>query len=285
MSSSQQKSSDTDSTKEKIKVALVQMTSTDDVEANQKQILSLLSEIEKSESIDLVVFPENSLFLRVDSGSNVQSFDLSEAFFLELQEFCLRSKAKILLGSLPVKEAQSVSNAMVLVCSEEPPRVVYRKIHLFDVEVEGQKPVRESDQFRHGSQTAIINLYGWKLGLSICYDLRFSELYLKYAKAEVDAILVPSAFLVPTGQAHWHILLRARAIECQSYVLAPAQGGIHKGKKSGERETFGHSLAVDPWGRIICEISVSPSFEVVELSLKELQRVRKQIPMKDHRRL
>jgi nitrilase len=129
-----------------------------------------------------------------------------------------------------------------------------------------------------------MELKGWKIGLSICYDLRFSELFLTYAKQAVDLILVPSAFLVPTGRAHWHVLLRARAIEAQAYVLAAAQGGKHISGKA-QRETFGHTLAVGPWGEVISELEEAPGHIIIELRPESITKVREQIPMDGHRRL
>jgi predicted amidohydrolase len=166
-----------------------------------------------------------------------------------------------------------------------PARVVYVKTHLFDVDVEGAPPVRESDHFVGGGGPATVELKGWKFGLSICYDLRFAELYLKYAEA-VDVILIPSAFLVPTGQAHWHVLVRARAIENQCFVAAPAQSGEHTSVASGpSRRTFGHSLVVDPWGAVLLDMEHAPGAAVVELKRDLIEKARRQIPMQGHRRL
>jgi predicted amidohydrolase len=159
-------------------------------------------------------------------------------------------------------------------------------MHLFDIQLEGQKAIRESDAFRHGQKPSVLEVDGWRIGETICYDVRFAELFSQYARKEVDVILVPAAFLVKTGEAHWHILLRARAIESQAYVIASAQGGTHKGIKGGVRETFGHSLVIDPWGGIQAEVTNNgPGFSISILSRERIMKVRGQIPMKDHRRL
>jgi predicted amidohydrolase len=155
---------------------------------------------------------------------------------------------------------------------------------LFDVEVAGAPPVRESDYFNGGSEARVVEIDGWKFGLSICYDLRFAELYLRYAREKADVILVPSAFLVPTGEAHWHVLLRARAIEAQCFVAAPAQSGEHH-SDSQVRKTYGHSLVVDPWGKVLAELKESPQIQVVELDRELITKARRQIPMGGHRRL
>jgi predicted amidohydrolase len=126
----------------------------------------------------------------------------------------------------------------------------------------------------------------WRIGLSICYDVRFSELYSNYAKEGAHLILVPSAFLVPTGAAHWHILLRARAIESQAFVIAAAQAGEHVGVHGEKRTTYGHSLAIDPWGEILADLGeAGPKVEVVTLDPARLERVWRQIPQAQHRRL
>ncbi|MBY0384530.1 carbon-nitrogen hydrolase family protein, partial [bacterium] len=182
--------------------------------------------------------------------------------------------------------------ASVLIDPSGQKKIVYRKIHLFDVNVQG-RVVRESDSFCAGSEEAIVDIKGWRVGLTICYDLRFAELFVKYHKQQVDLVLVPSSFLVPTGRSHWQTLLRARAIETQSYVAAPAQVGVHKSVVApslSERQTWGESLVVGPWGEIL---AASSSFDqplslkpiLLELDKEQLQKVRAQIPLLQHRRL
>ena len=267
-------------------VFLVQMNSNDSFCDNFSQIQSILSEALTQGEFDLIVFPENALYLKIGSSSPVGEFNLQEPEFAELFEWCQKYQKTIMLGAVPVRQGEGLYNATVLVTPQAPAKVVYKKIHLFDVEVDGALSVRESDQFNHGSKPAIVTIGGWKIGLSICYDVRFSELYARYAKEEVDLIMVPSAFLVPTGKAHWHTLLRARAIESQCFVLAPAQIGPHISVVKGQRESFGHSLAVAPWGEVIADLAHLPSGgRVIELDAALLSRTRTQIPMTNHRRL
>ena len=157
-------------------------------------------------------------------------------------------------------------------------------MHLFDVDVKGHVAVKESEDYQRGLKPCVKNFLDWKIGLSICYDLRFSELYSYYASKQVDLIVVPSAFLVPTGRAHWHVLLRARAIECQAYVVAPAQCGAHMGLNKDKRYSFGHSLIIDPWGEIVCEAGGAiPEVLQADLDKASILRVREQIPMQQHR--
>ena len=253
--------------------------------SNARQMLNLIDSIAASGS-KLFLFPENALYFRIDKNAKIPGLTLESECFNLLRDRAVQDSLTLIVGSAPMVEANGrISNAMVLVLPNGETQIVYRKIHLFDVEVAGHHPVRESDSFQHGSEPQILELNGWRFGLSICYDLRFAELYAKYAKRSVDAILVPSAFLVPTGEAHWHVLLRARAIESQSYVLAPAQAGEHK-SAAGSRWTYGHSLAVDPWGEVLMDLQEpGPKAQAVELSRDKLAWVRAQIPQSSHRRL
>lgn len=180
----------------------------------------------------------------------------------------------------------NIFNASFLIQPNQAPQILYRKIHLFDIALKDQKPIKESDFFAYGAQENIFEYKGFKFGSSICYDVRFSELYLKYARQAVDVILVPAAFLVKTGQAHWDILLRARAIESQCYVLAAAQAGKHvRSDATVFRETYGNSLIVDPWGQIVARKEEGVGLIYAKLDKKQIESVRTQIPMAQHRRL
>ena len=268
-----------------LNVAVCELTSVDDLQTNLRSILALLKSLE-SDSTDLVCFPENALFLRVREGTKIQGISLEGSGFSELAGWSRANSCAIHLGSVPVEDGGKLFNTSVVILADGTIQSSYRKIHLFDVDVEGHKPVRESDVFAGGSQPEILTIKGWRIGSSICYDMRFSELYSKYAAAGVDVILIPSAFLVPTGVAHWEILVRARAIESQAYVLASAQGGEHLGVGGGTRATYGHSMIVDPWGLILAEVT-SDQGRVIRCELRSdrIEQVRKQIPMKNHRRL
>ena len=262
------------------------MRSIDETAANQNQINQFLKNFEsESTHVDLVSFPENSLYFRLSPSVQNVGLAAEDAYFNELSAWAKHHQTCIHLGSVALQNKNSkLLNATVWIDREGKISFPYSKIHLFDVDVTGEKAVRESDFFASGIETAIVQIDQWSIGLSICYDLRFSELYLRYAKAEVDLILIPSAFLVTTGQAHWHSLLRARAIEAQAYVVAAAQGGEHISKNNEKRYTYGHTLIVDPWGEILSEV-LDKGFIVQELSKKTIEKVRKQIPMKNHRRL
>lgn len=270
-----------------VRVALAQLNSNDEIQNNLNQILILIDQAcTNDKKPDLIVFPENSLFFRLSSSQRIEALNLNSNHWDSLKEKAKQYSVWLHLTTAVVDVDKKTYNASVLIRPDKSLEVIYRKIHLFDITLTGQKPIRESDSFQFGGKSHIFELKGFSFGSSICYDIRFSELYAKYAQQEVDVILVPSAFLVKTGEAHWHVLLRARAIESQCYVLAAAQSGTHRSRQvSDHRETFGHSLAIGPWGEVLAEKASSVGLIYVEVLKNEIQRVRNQIPMKSHRRL
>jgi predicted amidohydrolase len=272
---------------EQLSVAVCQLTSVDDVATNVSQILEILKQLQ-SHPPDLICLPENALFLRVMEGADVPAIDLKCKEIQRLANWAKEYGSFLHLGSVPLLRAGNLYNSSVLISADGSLQDCYQKIHLFDVDVHGQKRIRESDVFAAGSTPSVFEIKGWRFGSSICYDVRFAELFLHYAKMPVDVLLVPAAFLVPTGQAHWEVLTRARAIECQAYLLASAQGGVHNGISGGMRSTFGHSMIVDPWGTVLDVIDDSTSGRHVlhaTLLRQKIRDVRKQIPMGSHRRI
>lgn len=278
-----------DGLKPPLRVSLFQLTSVDDMALNEERIFFGLRKLAERGGARLVVLPENSLFMRLDRNAKLQAPRLQDPVFLRLTEFCRIHACDILLTTALLEENGQTVNATIRLRSDQSPEVVYRKIHLFDVNVLGVQQTRESDELTAGTEPKIIDIDDWKVGLSICYDLRFSELFLSYAKHQVDILMVPSAFLVPTGRAHWEVLLRARAIESQAYVLAPAQGGSHQNSRGDLRKTWGHTMIVDPWGVVLSQAKNEgeESPQIIESSLDPslISSVRNQIPMKSHRRL
>ncbi len=287
---------------DKLRLAIVPMASTDRVEANVQSILTQLKSLESFKP-DLVCFPENSLYFNFNSKLDpTHALTLTESFWAELAAWAKKNQCFLHLGGIPLREEPAqgfptqagarVFNASVVVEPSGAVKVLYRKIHLFDVDVEG-RVVRESDSFCAGSEPAILDVKGWRVGMTICYDLRFAELFTHYHKQKVDLILVPSSFLVPTGRSHWQVLLRARAIETQSFVVAPAQVGVHRSLQNpqlAERQTWGESLIVGPWGEIL---AASSSFDqplslkplILQLDRAQIQKTRAQIPLLSHRKL
>lgn len=274
--------------KTELKVAVLQLTSIDDLQTNLHQILALLARLE-SEIPDLVCLPENALYFRAREGATLDGLEVRHEVIRTLSKWSVEKGSVLHIGSVPLVRGGRLYSSSLVLTPDGAVHDNYQKIHLFDVNVEGHKPQRESDVFTHGAEPSVFSVKGWKFGSSICYDLRFAELYLHYARLEVDVILIPSAFLVPTGQAHWEVLTRARAIESQAYVLAAAQGGVHHGIKGGERFTYGHSEIIDPWGVVLGAVPEPFTDEqrILRATLRRerIERVRAQIPMKHHRRL
>lgn len=267
-------------------VAAIQMTSVDDVATNLTQMENLLQEAFQSTSPRFVSFPENCLYLRLKEGEKIEGLTVSHPAFVQLADLAKKYNTYLHLGSVPLYLEGHLYNSSMLITPEGEIRPTYQKMHLFDIQLDGQAPLRESDVFRHGQAPSVIEVDGFKIGEAICYDVRFAELFSQYARQEVDAILLPAAFLVKTGEAHWEILLRARAIENQSYVIAAAQGGTHLGLRGGTRETYGHSLIIDPWGTVVGQVEKRvPGVTISKLTRERIDSVRRQIPMKFHRRL
>jgi predicted amidohydrolase len=266
-----------------MKIAVAQLNSADDINENLKQVRDLITKASEQKP-EIIFFPENSLFFRLGQDEKVLPVVPDGAEVKELQSLSDSLKIAIHFTSAVLSDGH-VFNASVLVVPGSSPRLVYRKLHLFDIELEGQKPIRESDSFKHGSEPNVFEFGGLKFGSSICYDVRFAELYAFYARQQVDVILVPSAFLVKTGQAHWEVLLRARAIESQCYLVASAQAGVHRSRKHQlTRETYGHSMVVDPWGHVAQSLNEGVGVFFYEITKDEINKVRRQIPMNNHRR-
>ena len=268
-----------------MKIGVAQLNSNDDLDYNFQQIKQLMLNAQ-AENPAIIFFPENSLYFRIDSNAPVQAITLEDKIILELKALCKKTHTSIHLTTA-ISENKRVFNATVLIDKEANAKIIYRKIHLFDIELSGQKPIRESDSFVHGEETSITDIQGLRVGNSICYDIRFAELFSAYAKAEVDIIAVPAAFLVKTGQAHWEVLLRARAIESQCYIVASAQSGIHRSNYSThlQRETYGNSMLVNPWGEVTVLKPDGVGIVFSEINRDLIDSVRKQIPMKNHRRI
>ncbi len=185
----------------------------------------------------------------------------------------------LLLGSLAVETKEGIKNRSYVLDSAGEVVARYDKVHLFDVDLKNGERYRESETFAPGAAAVTAALPWGSLGLSVCYDLRFPHLYRALAKAGADFLTIPAAFTRTTGEAHWHVLIRARAIENGSYVFAPSQCGRH-----GEGETFGHSLIVDPWGEVLADGGVEPGIIYAEVDATRVAEVRGMIPSLRHDR-
>ncbi|MBC87332.1 MAG: hypothetical protein CL677_09160 [Bdellovibrionaceae bacterium] len=250
------------------------------------QILKQLIQ-QSGDDCDVVVFPENSTYIRVSSNEKYfGSVEIGDPIFYELSELASSKGVTVILGGVPLKEGELLVNATICIRPNSEPQIVYRKIHMFDVDV-GDVSIRESDTFTAGENASIIEVEGWRLGLTICYDLRFSNLFELYYREKVDLILIPAAFLVETGKAHWETLVRSRAIEGQCFVVAPAQVGMHL-SEDGERKrySYGHSLVISPWGEVMADLKEEVNVvKVMELSKDSIKKVQNSIPVCDHRKV
>ena len=269
--------------KSELNIVICQLTSTDSVSHNNTQIQKLISEIKNPSDVDIISLPENCFFMRMKEGQEVQYITLEDPLFDFYKDFAQKNNLMIHFGATPLQVAGQKFNATIVVMPDGSIETPYQKIHLFDIQLENRPPVRESDVFNKGSKPKMISYLGWNLAFTVCYDLRFSELFLYYQLKGADLVFIPSAFLVETGKMHWEILNRARAIEGQYYVVSAAQGGSH----SETRKTYGNSLAVDPWGSIIAQQKddSKPSIMQVTISKDVIHKMRQQIPMRNHRRI
>ena len=267
--------------RKRLNVALVQMCSTDDARKNFAYVQDVILTVAKH--VDCVCFPENTFYLRAE-GERIQwDPSLGEDILRVLSMLASHEKTFIFIGSFPVRGETStkIFNTSLLFNPDGKIIARYEKIHLFDVTLPDGRTLFESRFVAPGKRIVTASVRGWNLGLSICYDLRFPELYRKLRKKNADVLMIPSAFTVPTGKDHWETLLRARAIENQCYVLAPAQTGKH----SPTRESYGHSMVIDPWGKIIA--SAKDGEEIIYATLDDaiIRGVREKMPCWENRRL
>jgi predicted amidohydrolase len=234
---------------------------------------------------EMLFTPEMSGLLDRDSARAAKHLRPQEQD--EVLAACREAAAKhriwLHLGSLAVLvDDGKVANRAFVIDREGEIRATYDKLHLFDVDLPTGESWRESNVYSAGKGVVLVNgTPVGKLGLSICYDLRFPGLFARLAESDADVIAVPAAFTVPTGKAHWHVLLRARAIEAGLFVIAAAQVGHHE----DGRNTFGHSLVVDPWGEVLLDMGEEPGVGFAEIDLKRISDVRSRIPALNHRRI
>jgi predicted amidohydrolase len=263
--------------------AVCQMTSTSDADANWRQAEELIRAAAKAGAA-FVGTPENATFLGPHAAKVRGAEPLDGATCSRFAALAGELGIELLLGSFNERGRDSARcrNTSVLFGRDGSRRAVYRKLHLFDVDVPGGVSFRESETVESGDEVVVAETPLARFGLSICYDLRFGELYRALVARGAEAIFVPSAFTAATGAAHWEALLRARAIESQAYVLAPAQWGRHD--DGGLKESFGRAMIVDPWGEVLARIDEGTGFALAEIDLEKVARVRAAIPTAKHRK-
>jgi predicted amidohydrolase len=257
------------------RAACVQNTATRDISANVDWVCAQIDEA-VSAGADFIALPE-TVGLIEPVNAQIPAATFSEAEDIGLAAF--RGKARehgvtILVGSQLILEDGKIFNRSFLLNTSGEIRARYNKLHMFDIELKNGESYRESDAIAPGDKAVIVETALGKLGLSICYDLRFAALYHSLAQAGAEFITIPAAFTQTTGQAHWHTLVRARAIETGAFIIAPNQCGHHCDK----RYSYGHSLIIDPWGEILADGGSEPGVIYADIDLDQVQKVRSRIP-------
>jgi predicted amidohydrolase len=264
------------------RAACVQLRSSDDVAENIRTTCEFIREA-KGKGAQLIATPENTTLMAPDGGAKLErSFD--EAHDPALPAFTALAEELaiwLLVGSLAIKVSDTkTANRSFLVDPKGRIAARYSKIHLFDVDLPSGEKYRESNTVAGGDSATLAETPFGKIGMTICYDLRFPQLYRALAQQGAFLLTVPSAFTETTGKAHWHVLLRARAIENGAFVVAPAQGGMH----ANGRKTFGHSLIIAPWGEILAEADTEPCVIVADIDPAAAMDARSRVPSLQHDR-
>lgn len=265
------------------KAACVQLRSSDDVAENIRETVRLVREA-AARGAAFVATPENTSLMAPDGGAKLaQSYDEAHDPALPVfSDLARELKIWLLAGSLAIKVSDTkTANRSFLFAPDGHIAARYSKIHLFDVQLASGEVYRESSTVAGGGEAVVADTPWGKIGLSICYDVRFAQLYRRLAQKGAFLFTVPSAFTVPTGSAHWHVLLRARAIENGAFVIAPAQGGEH----ANGRKTYGHSLIVSPWGEVLAEAGTDPGLIVADIDPELSAEARAKVPSLQHDRI
>ncbi|HJZ85913.1 MAG TPA: carbon-nitrogen hydrolase family protein [Polyangia bacterium] len=268
-------------------VGVVQITSRENVAANLARCEGAIAEA-AGRGARLLALPENFAFLGLHERDKFKVAEVLDdaqpgPILGALKAAAQKNRCWVVGGGMPeqTREPEKVYNTCVVVDEAGRLAATYRKIHLFDVDIPHGAQFRESDSVVPGQRPVVVETPWGRLGLSVCYDLRFPELYRALAQEGARMIVVPSAFTLHTGKDHWHALLRARAIENQCFLIAPAQFGRHNEK----RTTYGHSVIVDPWGTVLAEMGDREGVAVAELDFDFLEKTRREMPCLTHRRL
>jgi deaminated glutathione amidase len=271
-----------------MKTALLQLNASDDPVANLPQTLAYLSEAVAG-GAEFVLTPEvaNCVSTSRRHQQEVLAFQEEDATLTALREEAAKAGIWLLIGSLALKTRDGdgrFANRSFLISPEGEIVARYDKIHMFDVDISETETYRESAGYRPGDKAVVAETAFAKIGMSVCYDMRFPALYQQLAEAGAQILTMPAAFSPVTGAAHWHSLLRARAIENGCYVLAPAQTGTHASAAHKTRDTYGHSLVVAPWGEVVLDAGTAPGVYFCDIDMEECAKARAKVPSLANRR-
>ena len=267
-----------------MRAAIFQMTSGIDPAANAAAIGDMAARA-KGEGADMLFTPEMAGYVDRDrqrAAATLRS-EVDDPVLAAVREAAAKQGLWVHLGSLPLKDERTDgrwANRSFMIDDSGEIRARYDKIHLFDVDLATGESWRESSVYGPGEQVVAVDTPWARMGLSVCYDMRFPDLYRALTNAGATVLLTPAAFTVPTGKAHWHVLLRARAIEAGCFVIAAAQTGHH----ADGRDTYGHSLIADPWGDIVLDMGEQAGLALAEIDLSRIEDVRGRVPALANRR-
>jgi len=268
-----------------MRCALVQMTSSDAPEENAAAVRALVARAAEA-GAGFVATPEvtNCVATSPARRRAVLRAEADDATLAALREVAAARGVWVLAGSLALAlpGAARCANRSILIGPDGAIAARYDKIHMFDVAIDATETHRESDAFRPGDRAVVAATPFARIGLTICYDLRFPRLYRALAQAGAEVLTVPAAFTPVSGAAHWHALLRARAIETGAWVLAPAQTGMHALHEGPPRTTYGHGLVVNPWGEVVVDMGTAPGVAAFDLDLAQVAEARARIPSLAH---
>lgn len=267
-----------------MRAALLQSTSGIDPDANAEMLARAIADA-KAGGADMLFTPEmvGCLDRKRDRAAQTLADEAHDIVLARTCEAAATHGLWVHIGSLGLSGERSDgrwTNRGFVIDDTGAIRARYDKIHLFDVDLPDGVSWRESAVYGPGEEAVVVDTPWARMGLSICYDLRFADLYRRLSDAGASILVIPAAFTVPTGKAHWHTLLRARAIESAAFVIAPAQTGTHEDGRS----TYGHSLVIDPWGEVLLDMDDAPGLAFVDIDLSRIDEVRARIPVLNHRR-
>jgi len=257
-----------------MKLSLIQMTVGSDYNENFNNSKILINK-SLSFNPEFILFPESFLYL---SNNNKMTFEMNHKCIIYFKDFARDNNVNLLLGSLPIKENNKIYNRSIVIDSNGIIISQYDKIHMFDVILKNNEIYKESDTFTPGKELKVFKINNFIMGHSICYDLRFPKLYRALSKKGTKLIVIPSAFTYTTGKAHWHTLVRSRAIENGIYIVAPNQCGTNDERRS----TFGHSMVVNPWGDVIAEAGDKEMIVNCDIDISQVDNYQQSIPVLKH---